>query len=99
MCIRDRDDFVFSLDEQRNPKATGPGFRSLEIQAGHVQIVGDNGEAPTQLIALLQAEGILNPTPADQQASIARIVTRLYADDAQRRIAGQPSGPPMAALR
>lgn len=93
------DDFVFSLAEQHNPKATGPGFRSLEVQAGHVQIVGDNGDAPTQLIALLQAEGVMNPTPPQQQASIARLLTRLYDDDEQRRMADQSSGAPMATLR
>ncbi|MGH1341909.1 MAG: esterase/lipase family protein [Nannocystales bacterium] len=86
------DDFVFSLDEQRNPKATGPGFRALEVQAGHVQIVGFEGEAPTQLIALLQAEGVMNPTPVEQQDGLARLLTRLYRDDVPPRLASRPSG-------
>lgn len=85
------DDFVFSLEEQRNPRSEGPGFRSLEVRAGHVQIVGDYGEAPTQLIAVLQAQGFMRPTPRDRKAAIARLVARLYGEDERRQLASQAS--------
>jgi len=77
----EEDDFVFSLAEQRNPRALGPGFRQLEIEAGHVGIVGDYGEIPSQLIGLLQEHGIMNPTPPQQREAMARLLARLYAED------------------
>jgi len=82
-CVKD--DFVFSLAEQTNPKAGGPGFRAREIGAGHVQIVGHDGQSPTQLIGLLQDEGIMRPTPRDKQVAMARLIASLYGVDVPDR--------------
>ncbi len=76
-----KDDFVFGLDEQRNPRAAGPGFRQLEVKAGHVEIVGDYGQVPTQLIGLLQAQGIMNETPPEQREAMAALLARLYSTE------------------
>ena len=87
------DDFVFSLDEQRNPRADGPGLQQIEIDAGHVEIVGDYGQVPTQLIGLLQDNGIMNPTPPEQRESIARHLGQLYEKDGDgdgRHLASAP---------
>ena len=75
------DDYVFSLDEQTNPKTLSPHFRSLEIEAGHVAIVGEAGVVPEQLVELLQAEGVMNPTPPEQREAIAALLERLYLDE------------------
>jgi len=81
------DDFVFSLDEQRNPKTKGSSFREVEVEAGHVAIVGREGVVPDQLVGLLQTAGIMNPTPPDRRDEITDLLRRLY---------GQP--PPVAEV-
>ncbi|MBK8260321.1 MAG: hydrolase [Nannocystis sp.] len=75
------DDYVFSLEEQRNPKSLTTAARGREVEAGHVGIVGDAGDMPTQLIELLQSEGIMNPTPPAQREAVARLLRRLYLED------------------
>jgi hypothetical protein len=75
------DDFVFSLEEQRNPKTLTASVSEREVQAGHVAIVGQPGTVPEQLIGLLRAEGVMNPTPPERRDAIAALLRRLYADD------------------
>ncbi|MBS1209873.1 MAG: hypothetical protein H6R19_2271 [Proteobacteria bacterium] len=76
-CIEDDD--IFSLAEQRNPLVEAD-VRTLrqEVRAGHVEIVGDKRMAPTKLIAVLQEQGILAPTPPERMAAFQRLLARIY---------------------
>jgi len=76
-CIETDD--VFSLDEQRNPIIdVQPITRTMEVKAGHVEIVGDRQVAPDKLIAILQQEGIMNPTEVSRQKQLGSLLARLY---------------------
>lgn len=73
-------DYVFSLEEQRNPVVEGdPRLRRLQVEAGHVEIVGGDGIVPTKLIALLQEQGVLARTPPARRAEIAALLRRLFS--------------------
>lgn len=73
------DDFVFSLAEQRLPPVDeGSGVKVSEVEAGHVEIVGDRRVVPIKLIAILQQNGILNPTDARRGAAFDRLLATLY---------------------
>lgn len=73
------DDYVFSVPEQYNkPVDTDARVTNIEVKAGHVEIVGDEGAVPFKLIRVLQAESILAPTPEEQQEEIASLLARLY---------------------
>ena len=72
-------DYVFSLDEQIHaPVDETAGLKKIEVKAGHVEIVGDQRVAPRKLIAVLQQNGILNPTEEKRSAAFSRLLTRLY---------------------
>ena len=76
------DDFVFSLDEQRNLQVeTDTRMQRVEIRAGHVEIVGNKRLAPTKLIAVLQQQGVLHPTPPDRLSAFSKLLARVYRDD------------------
>ena len=76
-CIETDD--VFSLDEQRNPIIDGhPITRIVEVKAGHVEIVGDSQVAPAKLIAILQQNGIMNPTESSRQEQLGSLLAELY---------------------
>ncbi len=76
-CI-DSDD-VFSLDEQRNSIIDrDPMATVVEIMAGHVEIIGDERVAPVKLIAVLQQNGILNPTEPERKASLNLLLAKVY---------------------
>jgi pimeloyl-ACP methyl ester carboxylesterase len=79
-----RRDYVFSLDEQRNPAVEGdPRLRRREVAAGHVEIVGGDGIAPGKLIAVLQEQGVLARTPPERREEIAALVQRLFGARAE----------------
>lgn len=74
-------DEIFDLAEQRHPEVDGDArVKRLELQAGHVEIVGDHEVAPTKLIAALQAEGVISPTPPARQAAFRQLLARIYGD-------------------
>ncbi|MFZ2162566.1 MAG: alpha/beta hydrolase [Sideroxyarcus sp.] len=76
-CIEN--DYTFSLEEQYfAPVDKAPLVRKVEIKAGHVEIVGDQRIAPRKLIAILQQNGILNPTEAQRSAAFDQLLARLY---------------------
>ena len=50
----------------------------MTVKAGHAEIVGDERVAPTKLIATLQAQGVLNPTPPERRAGLQRLLARVY---------------------
>jgi hypothetical protein len=73
------EDFVFSLEEQRNERLThDPRVTDLEVRNGHAAIVGDEDRPPLQLMAVLQEHGIMNRTPSDRQAEVQALLSRLY---------------------
>lgn len=72
-------DYVFSLAEQYNQLIDrDPITRNVEVKVGHVEIVGDNRVEPVKLIALLQQNGILNPTEPGSQAALQQLLAKLY---------------------
>jgi len=77
------DDFVFSLAEQRIAAIDQGGrVKNVEVKAGHVEIVGDRRVVPEKLIAVLQRNGILNPTEPDRAEAFKRLLARLYLGEA-----------------
>lgn len=77
VCIED--DYVFSIDEQYYlPVASESVVTTVEIQAGHVEIVGDANTAPLKLIQVLQEKGIMNVTPAGREKELKALLARLY---------------------
>ena len=76
-CVED--DFIFSMNEQFNPKvAADSRTKRVEILAGHVEIVGDKRVAPVKLISLLQAQGILEPSEPERQSSFDKMLNKVY---------------------
>ena len=79
-CVESDD--IFSVDEQRNPAVEAEArMKRVLVNAGHVEIVGDKREAPTKLLDILQAEGVLRPTPPERMAAFERMLSRVYRDD------------------
>jgi len=73
------DDFVFSIDEQNQRKVDAQtGVTSLLVKAGHVEIVGNANTVPEKLIGILQQQGYLRATPAEDQEGFARLLADLY---------------------
>jgi hypothetical protein len=84
-CRRMRDgkciesDEIFSLPEQSNASIDGdPAVKIVEVKAGHVEIVGDKEAAPDKLVAILQQNGIMNPTEPARIAALNSLMARLY---------------------
>jgi len=76
-CVESDD--IFSLAEQRTPVPDNdPRVSRVQVDAGHVEIVGDKRVAPTKLIAVLQQQGVLQPTAPQRQAAFDRLLARLY---------------------
>ena len=72
-------DDVFSLDEQRNRIIDSDAqTRIVTVKSGHVEIVGDKRAAPTKLIAILQQNGILNPTESQRRTGLDVMLAKLY---------------------
>lgn len=75
-------DEIFSLAEQRNPLIeTDTRARRVEVDAGHVEIVGDKRVAPTKLLKILQDEGVLRATPPARRYALSLLLSRVYQDD------------------
>ena len=76
-CIED--DYIFSLAEQRyTPVSDNPSTTEVVVAAGHVEIVGESGVTPHKLIAVLQRDGVVRPTPPERGAAFERLLARLY---------------------
>jgi hypothetical protein len=73
------DDFVFSVQEQRNPTVErDPRVRRVEIRAGHAAVVGNAGEPPTELLDVLRTHQVLAPVTARAAARLSTLLARLY---------------------
>ncbi len=84
-CRREQDgrcvesDDIFSLAEQRSPlQKIDVRTRRVEVHAGHVEIVGDKRVAPIKLIALLQEQGVLNPTAPEKLSAFSALLAQIY---------------------
>ena len=74
-------DEIFSLAEQGNAIVDGdPITKIVQVNAGHVEIVGDKRVAPVKLITVLQENGILNPTQPQRRADLNRLLRKLYVE-------------------
>ena len=75
----DEQDYTFGVDEQyskvvdRDRRVAG-----IEVKAGHIEIVGEEGTLPTKLITILQGHEILARTPRKHPIEIARLIELLY---------------------
>jgi len=72
-------DYVFSLGEQYQPLVDrSPQLINVEVGAGHVEIVGDKNMVPRKLLAILQEQKMLSPTPPERRAALERLLAELY---------------------
>lgn len=77
VCIED--DYVFSVEEQYF-KAVDQDKRlvNVELNAGHVEIVGDHRIAPRKLINILQSKGYMKKTKATRKWDFEKLLSYLY---------------------
>lgn len=81
-CVQE--DEIFSLAEQHNLLVESDGrARRVEVRAGHVEIVGDKRVAPTKLISILQAQGVLRPTAPERLSAFNRLLARIYQSESK----------------
>ena len=72
-------DLVFTVDEQYNDAVdANPLVAGVQVQAGHVEIVGEQGTPPMKLIHILQDERVMVQTPAERRDEIAALLRRIY---------------------
>ncbi len=72
-------DHIFSLPEQYQPVIDGyPRLANVQVEAGHVEIVGYKGVAPRKLMAILQAQGVLAATASARRPALERLMAELY---------------------
>lgn len=76
-CLKD--DFVFTLAEQYFPPVDqAPGVEAHDLKAGHAGVVGETGEVPSELIAILQREAVIRPTEPERLSAFRVFLQRLY---------------------
>lgn len=76
-CVEDDD--IFSLAEQRNSLVEDDHrLTRVEVQAGHVEIVGDKRVAPMKLIAVLQEHGVVRPTEPGHASAFRLLLSQIY---------------------
>lgn len=82
-CVESDD--VFSLGEQRNPRVeTDARTLRVQVNAGHVEIVGDKRVAPTKLISILQENGVLRPTAPARLPAFNALLSQVYLEGQPR---------------
>lgn len=76
-CIES--DYVFDLAEQYHPVIDKYSqITNIQVDAGHVGIVGDKNVTPWKLLNILQQEEMLATTPPDRQAALEDLLVSLY---------------------
>ena len=76
-CIES--DHVFSLAEQYHPVIDNyKQLINVEVEAGHVEIVGYKHVAPRKLLSILQQHGMLAPTPPERRVALERLLAKLF---------------------
>jgi hypothetical protein len=53
---------------------------NVEVEAGHVEIVGDKEVAPRKLLAILQQQGLLAATPPERRAALEQLLAEIYRE-------------------
>ncbi|MBE0501630.1 MAG: alpha/beta hydrolase [Desulfuromonadales bacterium] len=77
VCVED--DFVFSTKEQYLKKIDiSPRVDNVEVEAGHVEIVGNYNVTPVKLIEIMQAKEIMSSTPPDRREKLSQLLSQLY---------------------
>ena len=72
-------DHIFSLAEQYQPVVDRyPQLVNVEVEAGHVEIVGYKDVAPRKLLSILQREDMLATTPPERRSALERLLAILY---------------------
>ena len=72
-------DHVFSVAEQYHPIIDNyKKLINIEVDAGHVEIVGYKHVAPRKLLSILQQQGMLAPTPPERRVALERLLAKLY---------------------
>lgn len=72
-------DFIFSVPEQYHPVVDGyPRLSNVEVKEGHVGIVGYKDAPPRKLLAILQEQGVIAPTPPERRSALERLLAELY---------------------
>ena len=78
-CIES--DYVFELSEQYHPVIDKYSqVTNIQVDAGHVEIVGDKNVTPWKLLTILQQEEILAATPPERQQALQDLLVKLYQD-------------------
>ena len=76
-CLESDD--IFKLSEQYHPVIDGyANVIHVQVDAGHVEIVGDQQVAPKKLVSILQEYGLLSDTPPARKAALEILLTELY---------------------
>ena len=72
-------DYVFNLSEQYHPKIDSyKNITGVQVDAGHVEIVGNSRMVPRKLLSILQEYGMLSYTPVDRREEFERLLVELY---------------------
>jgi hypothetical protein len=72
-------DHIFELEEQYHPVIDQyPQVTNVQVDAGHVEIVGYKDVIPRKLLSILQEQGMLVATPPERQAALEELLTELY---------------------
>ena len=75
----EKSDFVFDIEEQSNPRLLeDPRVKTIQIEAGHVEIVGESGIRPGKLVEALQHHEILAPTPPERRQALLQLLRTLF---------------------
>jgi hypothetical protein len=78
-CIES--DYVFDLEEQYQPTIDNyTQVKNIQVDAGHVEIVGDKNITPWKLLNILQQENIIAATPEDKIEALQSLLAKLYLD-------------------
>ena len=76
-CIES--DHVFSLAEQYHPVIDNyKQLINVEVQSGHVEIVGYKHVAPRKLLSILQQQGMLAVTPPERRVALEGLLAKLF---------------------
>lgn len=78
LCIESDD--VFDLAEQYHPVIDEyPQVTNIQVDAGHVEIVGYKDVVPWKLLNILQQENMLATTPPERQMALQDLLVKLYS--------------------
>lgn len=76
-CIES--DYVFNLAEQYHQKIDNyENITGVQVDAGHVEIVGNKDIVPRKLLAILQEYNMLSYTPRDRKEALEKLLAELY---------------------